>query len=45
MTLESHFETTELLKQETRDYIVANTIDGKYKGDVSYLIKYGELVK
>ena len=31
------YATTSFLEKETRDYIIANTINGEYKGDPKYL--------
>ena len=37
------YRTTAILEEMCRDYISAHTVNGRYKGDVKYLVDYNNL--
>jgi hypothetical protein len=37
------YKTTAILEEMCRNYIVVHTIDGRYNGDVKYLVDYNNL--
>jgi len=52
MTIENKIEETRvgymaisMIAKETKDYILANTVDKHYVGDVEYLIKYNNMIE